>query len=96
MHAPRITHLHVVKRIFRYLHDALDFGLFVYSSSSPTVAIAYSDADWLGCPNTRCFTTGYAGKILFPGTGKSNLLSLNPPLNLNTGLLPIRLHELFV
>ena len=63
MHAPRTTHLHAVKWIIRYLQGTLDLGLFLYSSSSPTVVIAYSDADWAGCPNTRrSSTTVFLGK----------------------------------
>ena len=51
MHAPRTTHLHDVQN-FRYLHGTLTFGLFLYSSSSPIVVIANSDAKWASCPNT--------------------------------------------
>ena len=71
MHAPRIIHLHVVERIFRYLQGTLDFGLFLYVSKSPTVVIAYSDADLAGRPDTRRSTTGY---VVF--LGKSYFLVL--------------------
>ena len=55
MHAPRTIHLHVAKRIFTYLQGTLDFGLFIYSRSTPTVVIAYSDADCAGCPKPTNF-----------------------------------------
>ncbi|KMT09304.1 hypothetical protein BVRB_6g134020 isoform B [Beta vulgaris subsp. vulgaris] len=72
MHAPRITHFHAVKiKNFQISagHYTLDYGLYLYSSISPTVVIAYSDADWAGCPDTRCSTTGY---VVFLG---KNLIS---------------------
>ncbi|XP_057247431.1 uncharacterized mitochondrial protein AtMg00810-like [Beta vulgaris subsp. vulgaris] len=47
----------------------LNFGIFLYSSSSPTVVISYSDVDWAGCPNTCRSTTGY---VVFLG---KNLIS---------------------
>lgn len=33
MHAPRTTHLHAVKRIFRYLQGTADHGLMLHSQS---------------------------------------------------------------
>ncbi|GKA28661.1 ribonuclease H-like domain-containing protein [Tanacetum coccineum] len=47
---------------------AADHGLQLYSSST-TSLVAYSDADWVGCPTTRRSTWGY---YLFIG---NNLLS---------------------
>ena len=60
MHAPRSTHLHVVKIIFRYLKGTLKFGLFLHSNSSPTIYIAYSNADQADSLDTRRSTTSYA------------------------------------
>ncbi|XP_071686763.1 uncharacterized mitochondrial protein AtMg00810-like [Rutidosis leptorrhynchoides] len=45
-----------------------EHGLQLYTSS-PSTLVAYSDADWEGCPNTRRCTSGYC---VFLG---SNLLS---------------------
>ncbi|XP_060190337.1 uncharacterized mitochondrial protein AtMg00810-like [Lycium barbarum] len=69
LHAPRTTHMHCVKRIFRYLQGTPTYGLFLRASSSNSVVTAYSDADWAGCPDTRHSTTGY---VVFLG---SNLIS---------------------
>ncbi|XP_062230159.1 uncharacterized mitochondrial protein AtMg00810-like [Phragmites australis] len=59
MHDPREPHLALVKRILRYIHSTLDFGLQLYSSTVSSLT-AYSDADWAGCPDTRRSTSGYA------------------------------------
>jgi hypothetical protein len=48
-----------MKRIMRYLQWTSDYGLFLYHSSSSDLVI-YTDADWAGCPDTRCSTSGYA------------------------------------
>ncbi|XP_071727752.1 uncharacterized mitochondrial protein AtMg00810-like [Rutidosis leptorrhynchoides] len=68
MHDPREQHLHALKRIIRYVQGTPDLGLQLYASS-PTSLVAYSDADWAGCPTTRRSTSGY---YVFLG---SNLLS---------------------
>lgn len=60
MHAPRTTHLHAVKRIFRYLQGTLDHGLLLRPSATSTIIVAYSDADWAGCKDSCRSTTGYA------------------------------------
>lgn len=70
MHAPRTNHFHAVKSFFRYLQGTLTFSLFLHSNNSPTVIIAYSDADWVVCPDTRGSTSGY---VIFLG---KNLISL--------------------
>nr|XP_020167574.1 uncharacterized mitochondrial protein AtMg00810-like [Aegilops tauschii subsp. strangulata] len=58
MHAPRDTHRSLVNRILRYIHDTMAFGLTLTASPS-TDLVAYSDADWAGCPDTRRSTSGY-------------------------------------
>nr|GEV46439.1 ribonuclease H-like domain-containing protein [Tanacetum cinerariifolium] len=50
------------------LNYFLDYGLHLFSSST-TNLVAYSDADWAGCPTTRRSTSGYC---VFLG---NNLLS---------------------
>jgi hypothetical protein len=36
-----------------------DLGLLLCRSSGSDL-VAYTDADWVGCPNTRCSMSGYA------------------------------------
>ncbi|GJY88713.1 ribonuclease H-like domain-containing protein [Tanacetum coccineum] len=62
---PRFSTL---KWILRYVHGTLNHGLKLFSSST-TSLVAYSDADWAGCPTTRRSTSGYC---VFIG---NNLLS---------------------
>jgi hypothetical protein len=52
MHAPCTPHLALVKCVLRYLCGTLDFGLHLRASSS-TSLMAYSKADWAGCPDSR-------------------------------------------
>ena len=59
MHDPREPHLAALKRILRYIRGTLHLGLELRPSSVEDI-IAYSDADWAGCPNTRKSTSGYA------------------------------------
>ncbi|CAH9147532.1 unnamed protein product [Cuscuta epithymum] len=69
MHAPRTSHLLVVKRIFRYLQGTIGHDLLLQPSSASPTLQAYSDADWAGCPNSSRSTSGFA---IFLGT---NLVS---------------------
>ncbi|GKB41587.1 ribonuclease H-like domain-containing protein [Tanacetum coccineum] len=68
MHDPLEPHFSALKRILRYVRGTLDYGLQLFSSST-TDLVAYSDADWAGCPTTRRSTSGYC---VFLG---NNLLS---------------------
>ncbi|GJX29982.1 ribonuclease H-like domain-containing protein [Tanacetum coccineum] len=68
MHDPREPHFLALKRILRYVWGTLDYGLQLLSSSTSSL-VAYSDADWAGCPTTRRSTSGYC---VFLG---NNLLS---------------------
>ena len=58
MHDPRDSHLAIIKRILRYVRGTSTHGLLLPISRS-TEIIAYSDADWAGCPDTRRSTSGY-------------------------------------
>ncbi|GJV74135.1 ribonuclease H-like domain-containing protein [Tanacetum coccineum] len=49
-------HLAALKRILRYVHGTLDFGLQIYVSSTSSL-IAYTNDDWAGCPATRHLTS---------------------------------------
>lgn len=58
MHAPRASHLHALKQILRYVQGTISFGLTIHKSPV-TSLIAYTDADWAGCLDTRRSTSGY-------------------------------------
>ncbi|GJV78719.1 ribonuclease H-like domain-containing protein [Tanacetum coccineum] len=58
MHDPREPHLNAMKRVLRYLRGITDLGLQLFRSTTSQL-IAYSDADWAGCPATRQSTSGY-------------------------------------
>nr|KYP49869.1 hypothetical protein KK1_028369 [Cajanus cajan] len=58
MSFPRHLHFAVVCRIIRYLIGSPTRGLF-FPRGSPLQLLAYSDADWAGCPDTRRSTTGW-------------------------------------
>lgn len=58
MQKPHHLHLAVVHRIIRYLRGTSYRGLF-FPADSPLRLVAYSDADWAGCPNTRRSVTGW-------------------------------------
>ena len=58
MHVPRDCHFQLVKRILRYLRGTTHLGLQLHQDTS-TELIAYSDADWAGCPDTRKSTSGF-------------------------------------
>nr|GEV27042.1 ribonuclease H-like domain-containing protein [Tanacetum cinerariifolium] len=51
MHDPREPHFSALKRILHYVRGTLSYGLQLYSSTTSTL-VAYSDADWAGCPTT--------------------------------------------
>ncbi|GJR49276.1 ribonuclease H-like domain-containing protein [Tanacetum coccineum] len=68
LHDSREPHFFALKRILRYVQGTLDYGLQLFSSTTDSL-IAYSDADWAGCPTTRRSTSGYC---VFLG---NNLLS---------------------
>jgi hypothetical protein len=58
MHDPQANHLLLVKRVLRYIRGTTDYGLTMYRHTSNKLT-AYSDADWAGCPDTCCSTSGY-------------------------------------
>ncbi|WVZ49453.1 LOW QUALITY PROTEIN: hypothetical protein U9M48_000815 [Paspalum notatum var. saurae] len=59
IHNPTDAHWAAVKRILRYIKGTLDQGLKVQKSANSTL-IAFSDADWAGCPDDRRSTSGFA------------------------------------
>ncbi|XP_021980138.1 uncharacterized mitochondrial protein AtMg00810-like [Helianthus annuus] len=58
MHAPKTDHWNALKRIIRYIQGTISFGLTLTSHMNPAL-LAYTDADWAGCPDTRRSTSGY-------------------------------------
>nr|GEZ84178.1 uncharacterized mitochondrial protein AtMg00810-like [Tanacetum cinerariifolium] len=54
---PKVSHLHAVKRIFRYLKGKPHLGLW-YPKNSPFNLVAYSDSDYAGASLDRKSTTG--------------------------------------
>ncbi|GJU56674.1 putative ribonuclease H-like domain-containing protein [Tanacetum coccineum] len=54
---PKVSHLHVVKRIFRYLKGQSKLGLW-YPRDSPFGLEAFSDSDYAGASIDRKSTTG--------------------------------------
>nr|GEU69718.1 uncharacterized mitochondrial protein AtMg00810-like [Tanacetum cinerariifolium] len=54
---PKVSHLHAVKRIFRYLKGNPHLGLW-YPKDSPFNLVAYSDSDYAGASLDRTSTTG--------------------------------------
>nr|GEX08436.1 hypothetical protein [Tanacetum cinerariifolium] len=54
---PKVSHLHAVKRIFRYLKGKPHLGLW-YLKDSPFNLVAYSDSDYAGFSLDRKSTTG--------------------------------------
>jgi hypothetical protein len=59
MHDPQEPHLTAIKRILRYLQGTTDYGLLLCRSSSSDLVV-YTDADWVGCLDTRRSTSDYA------------------------------------
>ncbi|GJU14367.1 putative ribonuclease H-like domain-containing protein [Tanacetum coccineum] len=54
---PKVSHLHVVKRIFRYLKGQPKLSLW-YPKDSPFDLVAYTDSDYAGASLDRKSTTG--------------------------------------
>ena len=57
MHDPREPHLSMIKRILRYLKGTLSSGLHIGVGPVQSL-VAYSDADWAGCLDSRRSTSG--------------------------------------
>ncbi|XP_021317812.1 uncharacterized protein LOC110436001 [Sorghum bicolor] len=58
MHAPRDVHQTMLKCILRYIKGTLTLGVQLWAAPTPTIT-AYSDVDWVGCPDTRRSTLGF-------------------------------------
>ncbi|GKB15996.1 uncharacterized mitochondrial protein-like protein [Tanacetum coccineum] len=60
---PKVSHLHAVKRIFRYLKGQPKLGLW-YPKDSPFDLVAYTDSDYAGASLDRKSTTGVDEVVL--------------------------------
>ncbi|XP_031131869.1 uncharacterized protein LOC116033254 [Ipomoea triloba] len=58
MHAPTISHWEQLKRVLRHVNGTLTFGVRIRNSMSKEIH-AFSDSDWVGCPEDRKSTSGY-------------------------------------
>lgn len=54
---PKENHVKAIKRIFRYLKSALDYGLW-YPKGNDSDLSAYTDNDLVGCVDDRSSTSG--------------------------------------
>ncbi|GKC76101.1 putative ribonuclease H-like domain-containing protein [Tanacetum coccineum] len=54
---PKVSHLHAVKRIFKYLKGQPKLGIY-YLKDSPFDLVAYTDSDYAGASLDRKSTTG--------------------------------------
>jgi hypothetical protein len=59
LHSPTTVHWAAVKRILRYLKGSIGLGLWIRKNPS-TLVSAFSYADWVGCPDDRRSTGGFA------------------------------------
>ena len=93
MHASTEEHYQAVKRILRYIKGSLHFGLTIYFDSEQRL-LAYLDANWAGCLDTRRSTSGFAvflGRNLISLTniyGDSSILPLLGKIFGNMPLFP--------
>ncbi|GKC19857.1 putative reverse transcriptase, RNA-dependent DNA polymerase, partial [Tanacetum coccineum] len=76
---PKVSHLHAVKRIFRYLKGQPKLGLW-YPRDSPFDLEAFSDSDYAGASLDRKSTTGgcqFLGKRLISWQCKKQTIVAN-------------------
>jgi hypothetical protein len=48
----------LIKRILRYIRGTIGHGIHIYGSIGAQITV-HSDADWAGCLDTQCSTSGY-------------------------------------
>ncbi|XP_014660501.1 uncharacterized protein LOC106804258 [Setaria italica] len=58
MHDPRKPHMALIKCILRYVKGTISSGLHIGIGSVQSLT-AYSNAEWVGCPDSRCSTSGF-------------------------------------
>nr|GEU32230.1 putative ribonuclease H-like domain-containing protein [Tanacetum cinerariifolium] len=82
---PKVSHMHAMKRIFRYLKGQPTLGLW-YLKDSHLELIAYSDSDYAGASLDRKSTTGGCQPISWQC--KKQTIVANSTTKHNTLLLP--------
>lgn len=60
---PKISHMHTVVKVLKYLKNAPGLGVFMLASTNSQL-IAYCDADWATCTDTWRSVTGYILKLV--------------------------------
>lgn len=55
---PRMDYWKVTKRVIRYLQRTKDY-MFTYRKSNQLKIVGYFDSDFIGCQDSRIFTSGY-------------------------------------
>ncbi|GKD31061.1 hypothetical protein Tco_1241839 [Tanacetum coccineum] len=89
---PKSSHLHVVKRIFRYLKGQPKLGLW-YPKDSPFDLVAYTDSDYAGARLDRKSTTGAEYIAASNCYGQSTICIVkNPVFHSKTKHIEIRHH----
>jgi hypothetical protein len=87
MHDPQEPHLAAMKRVLCYLRGCLDFSLHLQRSTSYSELTVYTDADWVGCLDTRQSTSCYAvflGDNLISWTSKRQNIVYRSSAECNT------------
>ncbi|GJV80294.1 hypothetical protein Tco_1516164 [Tanacetum coccineum] len=64
---PKVSHLHAMKRIFRYLKGQPKLGLW-YHKDSPFDLVAYTDSDYAGASLDRKSTIGVKNPVFYSKT----------------------------
>ncbi|XP_026399664.1 uncharacterized protein LOC113295548 [Papaver somniferum] len=59
MHSPTVVHLHLTKRILRYLKGTTGLGITLRKHSLQNLK-SYTNSHWEDCPDTMRSTFGYA------------------------------------
>ncbi|GJY52410.1 putative ribonuclease H-like domain-containing protein [Tanacetum coccineum] len=88
---PKVSHLHVVKRIFRYLKGQPKLGLW-YPKDSSCDLVAYIDSDYAGASLDRKSTTEgcqFLGSRLISWQCKKQTVVANSITEVNSGLLQV-------
>ncbi|KAL0536608.1 hypothetical protein IC582_025562 [Cucumis melo] len=77
---PRTSHLNAVKRIIKYVHGTIDFGI-LYSYDTSSELVGYCNADWAGSADDRKSTSGgcffLGNNLLSWFSKKQNYVSLS-------------------
>lgn len=58
MQYPRVPHLKVAYHVHKYLQQVPTLGVLIPNKSNLTIS-AYCDSNWVSCPNSRKFVSGY-------------------------------------